>query len=80
MDKNLTKKIYLILKETFVEANIPKEITELKIGDLKGWDSLGNFNLLLAIEEDFSIRFSMEQISGIKSVKDIILALENANG
>ena len=41
------------------------------MGDIKEWDSLGNFNLLLTIEREFKIRFSMKEISEIKSIKSL---------
>ncbi len=41
------------------------------MGSFKEWDSLGNFNLLLAIEEHFEIRFTMDEITKIKSLAQI---------
>ena len=38
-----------IFCETFPDAKIPKNIEKLKVGDFDEWDSLGNFNLLLAM-------------------------------
>jgi len=69
MSKN--KNIKKILKETFSKSKIPNDISKLKMGDIKEWDSLGNFNLLLAIESEFKIRFSMKEISEIKSIKSL---------
>ena len=46
-------KIKDILKRTFPNSKIPQKIRDLKIGDLKEWDSLSNFNLLLEIEKSF---------------------------
>tara|TARA_B100001059_G_scaffold123784_1_gene123756 strand:+ start:448 stop:678 length:231 start_codon:yes stop_codon:yes gene_type:complete len=65
------KNIKKILKETFSKSKIPNDISKLKMGDIKEWDSLGNFNLLLAIESEFKIRFSMKEISEIKSIKSL---------
>ena len=53
------------------------DIVSLKIGDLNDWDSLGNFNLLLAIEQFYKVRFSNEEISGLKSVKEIVSSLND---
>lgn len=64
-----------ILSEVFPSAKLPYEIEGLKMGDIIQWDSLGNFNLLLAIEESFDIRFSMNEISEIKSLREIIEAV-----
>ena len=49
---------------------------ELKYEDFNEWDSLGNFNLLLAVEEFYSIRFTMEEITNIRSVEQLIQALK----
>lgn len=65
-----------ILTSTFPNSSIPSNCSDLKIGDLEEWDSLGNFNLLLAIEFEYAIRFSLEEMSEIKSVSDIVVALK----
>lgn len=64
--------IYKILKKVFRKSKIPKKINNLKINDLEEWDSLGNFNLLLAIEDYYKIRFSLDEISKIKSTNEIL--------
>ena len=69
-----------ILEKTFPNENISENIRTLKLGDLESWDSLGNFNLLLAIEEFYDLRFSMDEIESIKSVNKIIEILEEKNG
>jgi acyl carrier protein len=52
-----SEKIRELLHEVFVNSDIPDNVNDLKIGDLEEWDSLGNFNLLLLIEEYFEIKF-----------------------
>mgnify|MGYP001377504551 CR=1 FL=1 len=78
MHNNLDK-IRLLLQEVFPNDQLPSDISNLKMGDLPSWDSLGNFNLILAVETKFNTRFSMEQISEIKSVTEILKALEISN-
>jgi len=70
------EKVFL---NTFSNITIDKSIIDLKLGDFDEWDSLGNFNLLLAIEKFYNIRFSMEQMSEIKSIKSLIKNLESIN-
>jgi acyl carrier protein len=41
------------------------------MGDLKEWDSLGNFNLILAIEQKYGIRFKIEDLDKLTSIKEI---------
>ena len=64
-------KIKDILKRTFPNSKIPQKIRDLKIGDLKEWDSLGNFNLLLEIEKVFKCRIETKSFNKIKSIRDI---------
>ena len=49
------------------------------MGQVKGWDSLGNLNFLLKIEEKFKIRFSIEQMSELKSIEEIKKTLIKKN-
>jgi acyl carrier protein len=40
------------------------------------WDSVATVRLVLSIESAFDIRFTTDQVANIKSVKDILSALE----
>ena len=66
-----------IIVDTFSKSNIPENIDDLKMGDIDEWDSIGNFNLILAIEQKYGIRFNMEDLDNLKSVKEIKRLLEN---
>lgn len=74
---NLNNQIFLILKKVFPKSKIKKDIKSLKINSVKEWDSLGNFNLLLAIEKHFRFRFSPDQMSEVKTIKQIFKILKN---
>ena len=64
------KKIENIVKKIF-RINKVKNLNNLKIGSLKNWDSLGNFNLLLEIEKEFKIKFSNTDFTFIKYIKKL---------
>ena len=66
-----------ILIDTFTKSNIPENIDDLKMGDFEEWDSIGNFNLILAVEQKYKVKFDMENLDTIKSIKDIKKFLEN---
>ena len=66
-----------ILVDTFTNTNIPENIDDLKMGDFEEWDSIGNFNLILAVEQKYKVQFDMENLDKIKSIKDIKKFLEN---
>ena len=66
-----------ILIETFSNSSIPENIDDLKLGDLEEWDSLGNFNLILAIEQKVGIQFDFDQLENLNSISEIQKALDN---
>lgn len=48
--------------------------------DLKGWDSVAQLKLVLAIEEAFSVRLTSDELSGIHTVGDFITAIARQKG
>ena len=67
-----------ILIKTFKNSTVPEEIKDLKMGDFEEWDSLGNFNLILAIETEFQIQFDMDDLEKLTSISEIQKAIGNA--
>lgn len=59
----------LILRELSLNDFDLQEETLAK--DVPGWDSLKNFTIILAIEEEFGIKFLTEEILSIKNVGDL---------
>lgn len=45
--------------------------------DIEDWDSLEHINLIVAIEEKFSMKFTMGEVTGMNHVGDMIDILEN---
>jgi len=75
MNKDIKEKIIIITSELFKVSK--SQINEnSSIGSLKNWDSLGHLNLMLEIESKFNIKFTTNQITSIKSIKDIIKETE----
>ena len=44
--------------------------------DIDDWDSIEHINLILAVEKEFSIKFDMNEIARLKSVGEIVRAIE----
>lgn len=44
---------------------------------LVGWDSLGHLNLMLAIEAEFGVTFSVEELGELRSIAAIVAALRS---
>jgi acyl carrier protein len=44
---------------------------DLRVGSLPDWTSLAHFNFLLLVEESYGVRFSVDEMSDLKSIADI---------
>jgi len=69
-------KIISVLKEVFPKTKKIKNLKKLQINKIKEWDSIGNLNLLLAIEKEFKIKFSIDEMAEIKSIKQILKKID----
>ncbi len=59
-----------------VKVNINNQ-TDKK--NLDSWDSFNHLNLIVEIESEYSIKFSINEINSISSVKDILNLLDEKN-
>jgi len=77
------EEIFGILDEVFQEEFDDETIhvvEETTAADIEDWDSLEHINLVMAVEERFSIKFTMGEVAGFKNVGemvDIILSRVN---
>jgi len=67
-----------LLRDTFKNSVIPDDISDLKMGSFDEWDSLGNFNFILAIEQHFQIQFDINDMDNLTSVRAIQKEIGNA--
>ncbi len=45
-------------------------------GNIKNWDSLKQMQIMLALEDEFDVRFSDDEIHQLTSYRSILLALK----
>jgi len=79
LDSDQSEHLTEIFRTLFNMPNL--EIRDdLTAGDVPGWDSFNHVNLIINIEEEFGIRFTSGEVSGMKNVGDLkrILALKIA--
>jgi len=51
---------------------------ETRRDSISGWDSLQHVNLILDVEQHFTIHFDESQVASIETVGDLIKAIESA--
>jgi acyl carrier protein len=49
---------------------------ELETGSLEGWDSFANVEILLECEAHWKLRFTAAEIDSLRSVGDLVHAIE----
>jgi acyl carrier protein len=47
---------------------------------IEAWDSMQHLNLVLALEQQFSVQFGPEQIERMKSVREIVQVVNELRG
>ncbi|MCM1507060.1 MAG: acyl carrier protein [Ruminococcus flavefaciens] len=72
MNKNeIVKRLTEVFRDIFDDDSIV--ITEkTTANDIDDWDSIEHINLIGAVEEEFSMRFKMREVSGMKNVGEMI--------
>ena len=64
-------KIQSVFRDIFDDENLV--ITEeTAASDIDGWDSFAQMQIIMGIEELFNIKFSTDDVIGLKNVGDIV--------
>ena len=65
--EELWKRLNEVFRDVFDDKkiNVNENTTS---EDIEDWDSLEHINLIEAVEQEFSMRFKMKEVSGMKNV------------
>ncbi len=53
---------------------------DLQIGDVPLWDSLGHAKLMLAVEDEFEISISADEVADVQSIGELVALLNRKLG
>ena len=65
--KQIIADLFNISEDKINERSSPDNISD--------WDSMGHINLIMALEEEFDISFTADEVTEMQSVKDIVQTL-----
>lgn len=68
------QKIQEIFRDIIGRADITLKPTDTP-ADIDGWDSVAHINILAAIQDEFGIELTLDEISGFANAGDIIAAI-----
>lgn len=72
--------IYIKLNSIFRDLFDDDSITINKnttANDIEDWDSLEHINLIVAVEQEFGIKFAMADVISMKNVGDMVKIIES---
>ena len=64
-----------VFKEIFEDPTLVVS-EQTKAEDIPKWDSLSHISLILALEEEFDVQFSSEEVTSMTCVGDLFAVLE----
>jgi acyl carrier protein len=70
------ERIESIFKDIFDDQTITLNL-ESGPDQINGWDSMAHIDIIMAIESEFKTKFTLQEISAMKTIRDIISTLEN---
>jgi acyl carrier protein len=69
------QRLIALFKETFDDDSL--EVTdEISPANYELWDSVETVNLLMAIEREFGVRFSTDEVASIKDFKSLSVLVQ----
>ncbi len=70
-DAEVYPKLTAILREVFDRDDIEATPT-LAADQVEGWDSFKQVEILIAVQEEFSLKFSSRELDSLKNVGDLV--------
>ena len=75
-EDEVTKRLNKIFNDIFIDSEFVFS-RDLTAGDIDEWDSLTHINLIVAIEKEFGISFTLEELEQQNNVGDTIDMIVN---
>lgn len=69
-ERDIFKRLEEVFRDVFDDDSI-RLSPETTADDIEDWDSIEHINLVGAVEDEFGIRFTMGEVSGMKNVGEM---------
>jgi acyl carrier protein len=78
-DLEILKRLSTIVADLLDLDSVELTITSVA-DDVDGWDSLAHVRIVVAAEEAFGCRFTTNEITGLKTVGDLVALIKRQSG
>jgi acyl carrier protein len=68
------KRLTAVFRETFLRDDLALTPSTSAL-NVPEWDSFNHINLVIAVETEFDVRLTTEEISGMRNVGDLVVTL-----
>lgn len=69
--EEILERVNNVFKEIFDDEDVAVTFTSTA-ADVEGWDSLRHITLIEAVEDEFDMRFKMNEVTGMKDVGEMV--------
>ena len=71
MDKEIYERLNSVFRDIFDDETIEVNANTTS-SDIEDWDSLEHINLIVAIEQEFGMKFNMNEVTTMKNVGEMV--------
>ena len=71
MDKEIYERLNNVFRDIFDDETIEVNANTTS-SDIEDWDSLEHINLIVAIEQEFGMKFNMNEVTTMKNVGEMV--------
>ena len=71
MDKEIYERLNNVFRDIFDDETIEVNANTTS-NDIEDWDSLEHINLIVAIEQEFGMKFNMNEVTTMKNVGEMV--------
>lgn len=76
---DFNSRIHAVFREVFEDENLVLR-DDMVASDVDGWDSLTHITLIMAIEDDFQMKFTTREVMGFQNVGEMLTCLRGKVG
>ncbi|MCM1537163.1 MAG: acyl carrier protein [bacterium] len=69
--EEILQRVNKVFQEVFDDEDVAVTF-DSTAADVEGWDSLRHITLIEAVEDEFDMRFQMNEVTGMKNVGEMI--------
>ncbi len=71
MEKEIYERLNKVFRDVFDDESIVVK-PETTSADIEDWDSLEHINLVVAVEQEFGMKFNMKEVTTMKNVGEMV--------